>query len=48
MKRVHIITKPTSMDALADLDADNFESNWQLRAEHLQTQRLRKFRRQMA
>jgi len=48
MKRLHIITKPTAIDALADLDADNFESGWQLRAERLEAKRLRKFKQQLA
>lgn len=48
MKRLHIITKPTSIDALADFDSDAYESAWQLKAERLETQRLRKFKRQLA
>lgn len=48
MKRLNIITKPTSVDALADLDADNYESGWQLRAERLETKRLRRFKQQLA
>jgi len=48
MKRIHIITKPTAVDALADLDPDAYESVWQLRAERLETRRLRQFKRQLA
>lgn len=48
MKRLHIITKPTTVDSLADFDSDAYENTWQLKAERLETRRLRKFRRQMA
>ncbi len=48
MKRVHIITKPTTVEDLADFDADAYESAWQLKAERLETRRLRKFKRQLA
>lgn len=48
MKRFHIITKPTTVDALADFDADVYESFWQLNAAQLETRRLRKMRRQFA
>jgi hypothetical protein len=48
MKRLSIITKPTSVDDLANFDSDNVESAWQLRAERLHTKQLRKFRHQLA
>jgi hypothetical protein len=48
MKRLHIITKPTTIDALEDFDPDAYESAWQLKAERLETRRLRKFKRQIA
>ena len=48
MKRLHIITKPTTVDALADFDADAYENVWQLKAERLEARRLRKFKRQLA
>jgi hypothetical protein len=48
MKRLHIITKPTAVDDLADLDPDSYENAWQLKAERLETRRLRKFKRQLA
>ena len=47
MKRLHIITKPTAVDDLADFDSDNFESSWQLRAERLEAKRLRRFKQQL-
>jgi hypothetical protein len=48
MKRLHIITKPTAVDALADLDSDAYEGGWQLKAERLEVKRLRKFKQQLA
>jgi hypothetical protein len=48
MKRLHIITKPTSIDAMADFDSEAYENTWQLKAERLETRRLRKFKRQLA
>ncbi|HSX43649.1 MAG TPA: hypothetical protein VLF59_06230 [Candidatus Saccharimonadales bacterium] len=48
MKRLSIISTPTTVDDLLNMDSDNFENSWQLRAERLQTKQLRKFRRQMA
>ena len=47
MKRLHIITKPTTLDALADFNPDMYESSWQLKAERLETRRLRKFKQQL-
>jgi hypothetical protein len=48
MKRLHIINKPTTVEALADFDADAYESTWLLKAERLETRRLRRFKRQIA
>jgi hypothetical protein len=48
MKRLHIITQPTAVDNLADMDFDNFISSWQFKAERLEVKRLRKFRQQLA
>jgi hypothetical protein len=48
MKRLHIINKPTTVDALADFDSDAFEGSWQLKAERIETRRMRKFKRRMA
>jgi len=48
MKRLHIITKPTAVDDLADFDSDNYTNAGQLRAERLEARRLRKFRQQLA
>jgi len=48
MKRLHIITKPTTIEALEGFDPDAYESAWQLRAERLETRRLRRFKRQIA
>ena len=47
MKRLSIITKPTTVDDLAAIDSDNYESGWQLRAERLQAKQLRKFKHQL-
>jgi hypothetical protein len=48
MKRLNIISKPTSVSAMADFDSDTYENTWQLRAERLEAKQLRKFRHQMA
>jgi len=48
MKRLHIITKPTTVDELAGLNSDNFGGEWDLRAERLEAKRLRKFKQQMS
>ncbi|HSX31521.1 MAG TPA: hypothetical protein VLE99_06425 [Candidatus Saccharimonadales bacterium] len=48
MKRLHIITKPTAVNDLTDLNADNYESAWELRAERLEVKRLRKFKQRLA
>jgi hypothetical protein len=47
MKRLHIVTKPTAVNALSDIDAELSGGSWELRAERLEAKRLRKFRRQM-
>ncbi|HSX15194.1 MAG TPA: hypothetical protein VLF40_00185 [Candidatus Saccharimonadales bacterium] len=48
MKRLHIITKPTTVDELADFNSDNFGGEWELRAERLEARRLRKFKQQLS
>jgi hypothetical protein len=48
MKRLHIINKPTAVDALADIDSDSFTNSWQLKAERLEIKRLRRFKQQLA
>lgn len=48
MKRLSIITKPTSVDSLEDIDEDSLANVWQLKAERLQAKRLRKFKQQLA
>lgn len=48
MKRLHIITKPTAVNDLADIDSDDFESVSALRAERWAAKRLRKFKQQLA
>ena len=48
MKRLHIITKPTTIDALDVYDADEVESSWQLKAERLLARRARNFKHQMS
>jgi hypothetical protein len=48
MKRLNIITQPTSVANLADLDSDSYTNTWQLKAERLEAKQLRKFKHQMA
>ncbi len=48
MKRLHILTKTTSVDNLEDIDLDNLTNRWQLKAEQLETRRLRRFNQQLA
>jgi hypothetical protein len=48
MKRLNIITQPTSVDSLADFDSDNYTNTWQLKAERLEAKQLRKFKHQLA
>jgi hypothetical protein len=43
MKRLHILTKSTAVENIADLDADDLTNMWQLKAERLEIKRLRKF-----
>jgi len=44
MKRLHIITKPTAVNDLADIDADNYGGTWELRIERLEAKRMRQFK----
>lgn len=48
MKRLHIITKPTPVDVLTDIDDDIYEDAWLLKAEQLEVRRTRKLKRQYA
>lgn len=48
MKRLHIITKPTAVDNLDDLDEDSYADAWELKAERLQAKRQRQFKQRLA
>jgi hypothetical protein len=48
MKRLQIITKPTVIDDLAEIDSDSYGGVWELRAERLEARRLRKFKQRLA
>lgn len=48
MKRLHILNKTITADNLDDIDSDNLTNRWQLKAERLETRRLRKFNQQLA
>ncbi len=47
MKRLHIVTKPTAVNDLDELDSDNYSGAWELRAERLEAKRARKFKQQL-
>lgn len=46
MKRVHIVTQPISVSDIASIDAENYGSVGDFRAERLETKRMRRFKRQ--
>jgi hypothetical protein len=46
MKRRHIVTKPTAVDDLADIDADMYGGSWELREERREAIRARRFKQQ--
>ncbi len=48
MKRLHIITKPTAVNDLAEIDDDTYSGIWELRAERLEVRKLRKLKQRMA
>ena len=48
MKRLLIITKPTRLADLADIDTQEYEDRWLLKAEKRQNKRLRQFRHNLA
>ncbi|HSX04888.1 MAG TPA: hypothetical protein VLF69_00220 [Candidatus Saccharimonadales bacterium] len=48
MKRRSIISKPTAVDDLFDLDVDSFSGAWELKAERLHAKQQRKFRHQLS
>jgi hypothetical protein len=48
MKRLHILTQSTAVANMADFDADELTNTWELKAERLQTRRLRKFKQSWA
>lgn len=47
MKRLRILTKPTNVADLADIDVDAYDERWLLRAEKIQARRARQFRHQL-
>jgi len=47
MKRLSIISKPTAVNDLADMDSDSYEGVWELRAERLEAKRARRFKQQL-
>ena len=44
MKRINILTTPTAVANLKDLDMDWASNTWQIKAERLQARRMRKFK----
>ncbi|HSX07153.1 MAG TPA: hypothetical protein VLG92_05535 [Candidatus Saccharimonadia bacterium] len=47
MKRLQIITKPTAVDDLAEIESESYGGAWELRAERLAARRLRKFKQRL-
>lgn len=48
MKRIHIINHPQSVSSISDIDADAITGSLELKAERLQTRRMRQFNQQYA
>jgi hypothetical protein len=48
MKRLQIITKPTKLSDLADIDTQDYDDPWLLKAEKWHHDRKRKLRRHLA
>lgn len=48
MKRLQIITKPIKLSDLADIDTQDYEDRWLLKAEEMQHKRLRRLRQHLA
>jgi hypothetical protein len=48
MKRLRILTKPTNVADLAELDVDAYDEKWLLRAEKIHAKQARRFRHQLA
>ncbi|HPR08973.1 hypothetical protein KDA06_01385 [Candidatus Saccharibacteria bacterium] len=48
MKRLHILTKPTKVADIAEIDDLGEDNKWLLQAEKLQIKKIRRFRQQLA
>jgi len=48
MKRLHILTTPTAVENIKDIDTDWLSGTEELKAERLQARRLRKFKHSWA
>jgi hypothetical protein len=48
MKRLHILTKPTRVADLAEIEVPDYEDKWLLKAEKIEAKRLKRFRQQLA
>lgn len=48
MKRLRIITKPIKVADIQEVEAQNYEDKWLLKAEKIQAKRLRRFRQNLA
>lgn len=46
--KLHIITKPTAVDDLAEFETDGYDGELRLRLERLEAKQMRKFKRQIA
>ncbi len=44
MKRLQILTKPTNVADLAEIDTDAYTDTWLLRAEKIEAKKARHFR----
>ncbi|MEO6761733.1 MAG: hypothetical protein ABI220_05200 [Candidatus Saccharimonadales bacterium] len=46
MKRLHVLSQPTSLKDFKKLDFDNLTDDWRFKVEKLQARRLRQFKQQ--
>jgi len=48
MKRLNILTKPTKLADVKDMDSDDYTDKWLFKVEKIQAKKLRSFKRHLA
>ncbi len=47
MKKVHVLSRPTSVEDIDMIETDNFDTNWDKKADRVRLQKWRRVKHQL-